>query len=153
LIVEADRAVAWTQPEDIPFNGGLPPRLGHMFDGGFNALMADGSTRWVQQSALNNEQLRAAIVSDGPSPPVPHPRAPTPTSHPPEAPMTISVTCDGCDRTLKAPDTSAGRKIKCPKCGAAVLVPSPDEDEAEPVAAKKSAAPAKAKRMSASDGP
>ncbi len=66
--------------------------------------------------------------------------------------MTISVTCDGCERTLKAPDSTAGRKIKCPKCGAVVLVPEPDEDEeAASPALKKGAAPAQRKRAAADD--
>jgi len=54
--------------------------------------------------------------------------------------MPISVTCPGCDRGLKAPDSSAGRKIKCPKCNAVVPVPDVEgEEEAAAVATKKSA--------------
>jgi hypothetical protein len=39
--------------------------------------------------------------------------------------MPISVTCDGCGARFKAPDAAAGKKGKCKKCGAAILVPVP----------------------------
>lgn len=38
--------------------------------------------------------------------------------------MPISVTC-GCGRKLKAPDTAAGQRAKCPECGGMVYVPDP----------------------------
>lgn len=37
--------------------------------------------------------------------------------------MPISVTCDACGKTLKAPDTAAGKKAKCPQCSAVVKIP------------------------------
>jgi len=37
--------------------------------------------------------------------------------------MPISVTCDACGKTLKAPDTSAGKKAKCPGCSTVIQVP------------------------------
>jgi len=36
--------------------------------------------------------------------------------------MTISVTCSSCDSRLKANDNAAGRRVRCPKCGAAIAV-------------------------------
>ena len=36
--------------------------------------------------------------------------------------MPISVTCE-CGKTLKAPDTSAGKKAKCPECSAVIKIP------------------------------
>ena len=38
--------------------------------------------------------------------------------------MPIPITCAACGTRLKAPDTVAGRKIKCPKCGGVVAVPA-----------------------------
>ena len=40
--------------------------------------------------------------------------------------MPISIECAGCGGRLKAPDSAGGRKTKCPKCGAPILVPSPE---------------------------
>lgn len=38
--------------------------------------------------------------------------------------MPISVKCCDCGKALKAPDALAGKKAKCPDCGAVVLVPN-----------------------------
>ncbi len=37
--------------------------------------------------------------------------------------MPISVTCQECGKGLKAPDALAGKKAKCPQCGAVVPIP------------------------------
>lgn len=37
--------------------------------------------------------------------------------------MPISVKCCDCGKALKAPNALAGKKAKCPDCGAVVLVP------------------------------
>lgn len=37
--------------------------------------------------------------------------------------MSIPVVCPYCATKLRAPDDKAGRKMKCPKCGSAVVVP------------------------------
>lgn len=52
--------------------------------------------------------------------------------------MSISVRCEECGKTLKAPDSAAGKKAKCPQCGAVVAIPEPVYDaqevsDAEPV--------------------
>jgi hypothetical protein len=39
--------------------------------------------------------------------------------------MSIPVTCDACGARFKAPDAAAGKKGKCSKCGARVVVPAP----------------------------
>lgn len=39
--------------------------------------------------------------------------------------MPIDVACPGCRRTLRAPDAVAGKRVKCPQCGAAMTVPQP----------------------------
>jgi uncharacterized RDD family membrane protein YckC/predicted RNA-binding Zn-ribbon protein involved in translation (DUF1610 family) len=38
--------------------------------------------------------------------------------------MSISVKCEACGKTLKAPDTAAGKKAKCPGCGETVKIPN-----------------------------
>lgn len=45
--------------------------------------------------------------------------------------MPISVVCPSCATKLRAPDNMAGRKAKCPKCGTAVVVPSPAHEVRE----------------------
>ncbi|MBI2477277.1 MAG: Hsp70 family protein [Planctomycetia bacterium] len=42
----------------------------------------------------------------------------------PEATSRIRFDCTGCGQKLQVTDEFAGKKIKCPNCGAAVLVPS-----------------------------
>ena len=37
--------------------------------------------------------------------------------------MPISITCPSCAVKMRAPDHAAGRSTKCPKCGAALVVP------------------------------
>ena len=45
--------------------------------------------------------------------------------------MSISVNCDVCGKTLKAPDSNAGKKAKCPQCGSIVTIPEPIYDAEE----------------------
>src|SRR3954451_19245396 len=37
----------------------------------------------------------------------------------------LEVACPGCNTKLKAPDTSAGKKAKCKKCGTSFRLPGP----------------------------
>jgi LSD1 subclass zinc finger protein len=66
--------------------------------------------------------------------------------------MSIAVVCSKCSAKLNAPDGAAGKKVKCPKCQAPIVVPAalPAEfevvDEAPKPAKKSPSAPAKAKR-------
>jgi predicted RNA-binding Zn-ribbon protein involved in translation (DUF1610 family) len=46
--------------------------------------------------------------------------------------MPITIQCSGCGKTLTAPDTAAGKKAKCPQCGAITRLPGP-ETAAAPV--------------------
>ncbi len=51
LVLEANRAVVWTSPEDLLFDPqGLPPDLGGLFRDGFHVLLCDGSVRFVHNS-------------------------------------------------------------------------------------------------------
>src|SRR5262249_45222337 len=40
--------------------------------------------------------------------------------------MPIATQCPGCQTSLKVPDTLAGRRVKCVKCGASLQVPGGD---------------------------
>jgi hypothetical protein len=56
--------------------------------------------------------------------------------------MPITLTCPGCESRLNAPDSAAGKTLKCPKCKAAVAVPASGWDvgiEADPPRANRSA--------------
>lgn len=75
--------------------------------------------------------------------------------------MPIEVTCDGCGARFKAPDTAAGKKGKCKKCGAVITIPVPEpvgapaeEDDMYDIA-EPAPAPAKPYRPTAasSDAP
>lgn len=44
--------------------------------------------------------------------------------------MPIQVICTGCQAKLKAPDTAAGKKTRCPKCQTIVSVPAGGADNA-----------------------
>ena len=50
--------------------------------------------------------------------------------------MPIKVTCGGCGATLSTPDSSAGKRAKCPKCGSIIEIPSADDgdDALDPLA-------------------
>jgi gamma-glutamylcyclotransferase (GGCT)/AIG2-like uncharacterized protein YtfP len=46
----------------------------------------------------------------------------------------MNLTCSGCRSKLRVPDALAGKKAKCPKCGAILEVAKAPEPEAEPTA-------------------
>jgi hypothetical protein len=59
LVVEAKREVPWTKPEDVPFDPDKPlPELGGFTEGGFRALLADGSVRFIPKS-IDETMLRS----------------------------------------------------------------------------------------------
>lgn len=45
--------------------------------------------------------------------------------------MSITVNCQECGRKLKAPDSAAGKRAKCPSCGATVVIEQPIYDAEE----------------------
>src|SRR5205085_12322442 len=55
--------------------------------------------------------------------------------------MPIDVTCPNCKATLRAPDASAGKKIKCPKCETITEVPAAAQSAPSPVSAVPPASP------------
>ena len=65
MIVEAAKAVAWTKPEDLPYDPNKPlPKLGGHTSGGFNAAFCDGSVRFLKQN-IKESVLRALITRNG----------------------------------------------------------------------------------------
>ena len=39
--------------------------------------------------------------------------------------MSITFRCEKCHKTIEAPDSAAGRRGKCPRCGQSSYIPSP----------------------------
>jgi phage FluMu protein Com len=48
--------------------------------------------------------------------------------------MPITLRCSSCAQALKVPDNMAGRRGKCPKCGAVLVIPAAEEEEPEETA-------------------
>ncbi len=46
-LAEAEKAVPWTKPEDINYDGKTMPKLGKFWPGGFQVGFADGSVRFI----------------------------------------------------------------------------------------------------------
>jgi hypothetical protein len=57
--------------------------------------------------------------------------------------MPIQLTCS-CGRKLQAQDEHAGRRVKCPACGAEMTVPKADEDAVQPAEVTEPAKPRRA---------
>ncbi len=65
LVVEADKAVPWTKPEDLPFEAGKPlPKLGTFWPNGFQAAICDGSVRMLRKD-IKPTTLRSLITING----------------------------------------------------------------------------------------
>jgi prepilin-type processing-associated H-X9-DG protein len=65
LVVEATNPVPWTKPDDIAVPPGqIPTGLGSMHPGGYNALFADGSVKFLKNS-LSPQVLRALATRNG----------------------------------------------------------------------------------------
>lgn len=69
--------------------------------------------------------------------------------------MSILVKCSACQAKLSAPDSVAGNKVKCPKCGSHVAVPACAAEAVALEAAKKpdTAAASKAQPVQPSNDP
>jgi hypothetical protein len=65
LVVEAANPVPWTKPEDVRAGQDQPPpALGSLHPGGVNALIADGSVRFLKKS-VDPQVLRALTTKGG----------------------------------------------------------------------------------------
>jgi beta-lactamase regulating signal transducer with metallopeptidase domain len=66
LVVESERNIPWTKPEDIPFDPNKPlPTLGGYVEGRFLAALADGSARRFETDKIK-DLLKALIMrNDG----------------------------------------------------------------------------------------
>ncbi len=65
MVAEAAKDVPWTKPDDLPFDDGKdPPKLGGLFEEGFNALFGDGSVRFMAR-AVKKDTLKALITRNG----------------------------------------------------------------------------------------
>jgi hypothetical protein len=61
LVVAAAEAVPWTKPDELPYDSNQPvPKLGGLLRGGYNALYADSTVRFVCED-LNQRKLRESI--------------------------------------------------------------------------------------------
>jgi len=65
MVVEAAKPVPWTKPEDLPFAKEKPlPKLGGLFEDGFNILLADGAVLFLSKK-IEPAILRATITRNG----------------------------------------------------------------------------------------
>ena len=65
MVIEADRGVIWTKPDDLDLDMEKPAKgLGTLRPNGFNALMADGSVRFILNT-VDTELLQGLMTKDG----------------------------------------------------------------------------------------
>lgn len=65
MLVEADRDIPWTKPEDIPYDAKKPlPKLGGVFAAGFHVAFCDGSVKLLAPT-IAEHTLRALITARG----------------------------------------------------------------------------------------
>ncbi len=68
MVVEADTSVPWTKPEDLDYDAESPMNgLGHAHPSGFNALLADGSVKFILDS-IDRDVLRGLMTANGGEP-------------------------------------------------------------------------------------
>jgi hypothetical protein len=64
-VVDTNRSIPWSQPDDLEFDRDRPtPAFGSGHEGGFHAVFADGSTRFLKNS-IDPRILRAILTRDG----------------------------------------------------------------------------------------
>jgi Protein of unknown function (DUF1559) len=65
MVAEAAKPVLWTKPDDMPYDGEDPPKLGGMFDGQFHAVMGDGSVHLFKKDVAPLTLHRLIERADG----------------------------------------------------------------------------------------
>jgi prepilin-type processing-associated H-X9-DG protein len=66
LAAEAATPVPWTKPEDLPYDPNKPlPKLGGLFENGFNVAMCDGSVRFLSNKVTPRTLNLAIQRNDG----------------------------------------------------------------------------------------
>jgi prepilin-type processing-associated H-X9-DG protein len=53
-LADAEKAVPWTKPEDLNYDGKTMPKLGKFFPGGFQVGFADGSVRFISKNVAES---------------------------------------------------------------------------------------------------
>jgi hypothetical protein len=65
LVVEGADPVPWTKPQDLIYRTGQPlPKLGGLFNSGFNAALCDGTALFIRRS-VQEKTMRAFITRNG----------------------------------------------------------------------------------------
>ena len=65
MVVEAEKPVPWTKPEDLPYEENKPlPKLGGQFKDGFAAVTADGAPHFIKKT-LHPLMLSSLITRNG----------------------------------------------------------------------------------------
>lgn len=65
MVVQADRAVPWTKPEDLDFDAAVPMRdLGHAEAKGFHVLLSNGAA-WFIMEDIDPDVLRGLMTVNG----------------------------------------------------------------------------------------
>jgi len=65
MCVEAGEAVIWTKPDELAYDEKKPvPKLGGIFETGFNAAFCDGSVRFFKPD-IDEKTLRGLITANG----------------------------------------------------------------------------------------
>jgi hypothetical protein len=65
LVAEAADPVVWTKPDELAYDPAKPtPKLGGLFEAGFNVAMCDGSVRFLPKNT-DDKIIRALITANG----------------------------------------------------------------------------------------
>ena len=71
MVVEADaeEAVVWTKPDDLPIDPDNPLRwLSGRHEGGFNVVFCDGHVEFMKIKDIDGKKLQAMFTHDGGEP-------------------------------------------------------------------------------------
>ena len=65
LVVEAAEPVEWALPRDIDYHAPFVPRFGGIFNGHFNAAMANGQVYFLPRFQYPDEEIRLLLQPTG----------------------------------------------------------------------------------------